>query len=219
MAVNRDITIQRDVLEELEGTPRLQPNEFGVIVTDGVVTLTGSVDSYTKKLAASSAALRIQGVRAVANDIQVHLPGSGERTDTDLAQRAREVLLWDGEVPANNVSIAVSNSWVTLEGEVEHAYQKEAAGCAINHLVGVTGVSNCIIVQPQGAPEPLKEDIQRALVRNAQTDAQHIQVEVKGHQVLLRGMVSSYAEKQAAEQAAGAQPRVADVENTLIIGA
>jgi osmotically-inducible protein OsmY len=214
-----DENIQQDVMQELRWNSRLQPNEIGVAVKDGIVTLMGAVDSYAKKLAAEEAAFRVHGVKAVANDIQVHLPGVSENTDTDLAQRAREVLLWDGEVPANNVSIMVSNGWITLEGEVEHAYQKEAAERVISHLVGITGVSNRIMVQPQGPPEPLKEDIQRALVRNAQTDARHIQVEVMGRQVLLRGMVSSYAEKQAAEQAAWAQTGVADVENTLIIGA
>ncbi len=217
MVVSSDATIQQDVLEELKGAPRLQPNEIGVIVTDGVVTLTGYVDSYAKKLAAQEAALHVHGVKVVANDIQVRLPGVSEHTDTDLALRARDVLLWDGEVPANNVSVTVSNGWVTLDGEVEHAYQKEAAELAVNHLAGVKGVSNLIMVQPQVAPEPLKEDIERALVRNAQTDARNIQVEVEGRKVILRGRVSSYAEKKAAEQTAWTQPGIAEVEDLLLV--
>ena len=214
-----DENIQQDVMQELRWNSRLQPNEIGVAVKDGIVTLTGAVDSYAKKLAAEEAAIRVHGVKAIANDIQVHLPGVSENTDTDLAQRAREVLLWDGEVPANNVKIMVSNGWITLEGEVEHAYQKEATEREISHLAGIKGVSNRIVVKPQVTPEPFQGNIARALVRNAQTDARNIQVEVQGRRVILRGRVSSYAEKQAAEQAAWTQPGVADVENTLIIGA
>lgn len=217
MAVSIDADIQREVLEELKWESRLQPNEIGVAVRDGVVTLMGDVDSYAKKLAAEQAALRVRGVKAVANEIHVRLPGISERTDTDLAERAKNVLLWDGQVPANNVKVTVSDGWVTLEGEVEYAYQKEAAERAVSRLAGVKGVSNLIIIKPQGAPEHLKEDIERALVRNAQTDARHIQVEVEGHKVLLRGVVSSYAEKEAAERTAWAQPGVSEVENLMIV--
>ena len=217
MAVSIDADIQREVLEELKWESRLQPNEIGVAVRDGVVTLMGDVDSYAKKLAAEQAALRVRGVKAVANEIRVRLPGISERTDTDLAERAKNVLLWDGQVPANNVKVTVSDGWVTLEGEVEYAYQKEAAERAVSRLAGVKGVSNLIIIKPQGAPEHLKEDIERALVRNAQTDARHIQVEVEGHKVLLRGVVSSYAEKEAAERTAWAQPGVSEVENLMIV--
>jgi osmotically-inducible protein OsmY len=217
MAVSIDADIQREVLEELKWESRLQPNEIGVAVRDGVVTLMGDVDSYAKKLAAEQAALRVRGVKAVANEIHVRLPGISERTDTDLAERAKNVLLWDGQVPANNVKVTVSDGWVTLEGEVEYEYQKEAAERAVSRLAGVKGVSNLIIIKPQGAPEHLKEDIERALVRNAQTDARHIQVEVEGHKVILRGVVSSYAEKEAAERTAWAQPGVSEVENLMIV--
>ena len=217
MAVSIDADIQGEVLEELKWESRLQPNEIGVVVRDGVVTLTGDVDSYAKKLAASQAALRVRGVKAVANEIQVRLPGISERTDTDLAERAKNVLLWDGQVPANQVKVTVSDGWVTLEGEVEYEYQKEAAERAVSRLAGVKGVSNLIIIKPQGAPEHLKEDIERALVRNAQIDAKHIQVEVEGHKVILRGIVSSYAEKEAAERTAWAQPGVSEVENRMIV--
>ena len=219
MVVSIDADIQREVLEELKWESRLQPNEIGVVVRDGVVTLTGDVDSYAKKLAAEQAALRVRGVKAVANEIQVRLPGISERTDTDLAREAREtLLLWNGLVPANQVKVTVSDGWVTLEGEVEYEYQKmEAAERAVSRLAGVKGVSNLIIVKPRVAPEHLKEDIERALVRNAQTDAKHIQVEVEGRRVILRGVVSSYAEKEAAERTAWAQPGVSEVENLMIV--
>lgn len=217
MAINIDADIQREVLEELRWEQHLQPNEIGVAVRDGVVTLTGYVDSYTKKLAAEEAALHVHGVRAVANEIQVRLPGISEHTDTDLAWRARNVLLWDGQVPADKVQVTVSNGWVTLEGEVEYAYQKEAADRAVSRLAGVKGVSNLITIKPQVSPTDLKQDIERALVRHAQTDARHIQVEVEGRKVILRGAVSSYAEKEAAERTAWAQPGVTEVEDLILV--
>jgi osmotically-inducible protein OsmY len=205
------------VLLELRWDSRLQPNEIGVAVKDGVVTLTGYVDSYLKKLAAKEAALRVQGVKAVANDIQVRLPGMSERTDTDLARAAREALLWDIEVPSDRVKITVSNGWVTLEGEVDYGFQRMAAERAISRLAGVKGVSNLIVVKPRVMPEHLKEDIEQALVRNARTDAQHIQVNVEGHKVILRGTVSSYAEKEAAEYTAWSEPGVTEVEDHILV--
>src|SRR5689334_22068699 len=117
MAVSSDADIQRAVQEELRWDPRVSPKEIGVSVKDGVVTLFGSVDSYIRKLAAQEAALRVQRVKAVANDIQVRLPDVRERTDTDLARAAGEALQWDVEVPTDKVKVSVSNGWVTLEGE------------------------------------------------------------------------------------------------------
>lgn len=212
-----DENIQQEVLLELRWDSRLQPNEIGVAVKDGVVTLTGYVDSYLKKLAAKEAALRVQGVKAVANDIQVRLPGMSERTDTDLARAAREALLWDIEVPSDRVKITVSNGWVTLEGEVDYGFQRMAAERAISRLAGVKGVSNLIVVKPRVMPERLKEDIEQALVRNARNDAQHIQVNVEGRKVILRGTVSSYAEKEAAEYTAWAEPGVTEVEDHILV--
>jgi osmotically-inducible protein OsmY len=212
-----DENIQQEVLLELRWDSRLQPNEIGVAVKDGVVTLTGYVDSYLKKLAAKDAALRVQGVKAVANDIQVRLPGMSERTDTDLARAAREALLWDIEVPSDRVKITVSNGWVTLEGEVDYGFQRMAAERAISRLAGVKGVTNLIVVKPRVMPEHLKEDIEQALVRNARTDAQHIQVNVEGRKVILRGTVSSYAEKEAAENTAWSEPGVTEVEDHILV--
>lgn len=212
-----DEHIQQEVLLELRWDSRLQPNEIGVSVKDGVVTLTGYVDSYLKKLAAKEAALRVQGVKAVANDIQVRLPGMSERTDTDLARAAREALQWDIEVPSDRVKITVSNGWVTLEGEVDYGFQRMAAERAISRLAGVRGVTNLIVVKPRVMPEHLKEDIEQALVRNARTDAQHIQVNVEGRKVILRGTVSSYAEKEAAENTAWAEPGVTEVEDHILV--
>ncbi len=205
------------MLEELKWDSRVQPNEIGVAVKDGIVTLTGIVDTYMKKLAARDAALRVHGVKAVANDIQVRLPGMSERTDTDLARAAREALQWDVEVPTDRVKVTVSNGWVTLEGEVEYGFQKTAAERAINRLAGIKGVTNLIAVKPRVSPAEVKQDIEKALVRNAQTDAKNIQVEVDGRKVILRGRVSSFAEKEAAEDTAWAEPGVTEVEDHILV--
>ena len=131
-----DERVQQDVLEELKWDARVAPNEIGVAVQDGVVTLTGYVDSFTKKWAAERAALRVRGVKAVANDIEVRLPGSAERTDTDIAAAATRALEWDASIPVEKVDITVSKGWVTLQGEVPWEYQKRAAERAVRALVG-----------------------------------------------------------------------------------
>jgi osmotically-inducible protein OsmY len=212
-----DEEIQRDVLEELKWDMRVQPNEVGVTVKDGIVTLAGWVDSYTKKLAAEEATHRVHGVKAVANDIEVRLPGFAERTDFDLAQAALNALRWDAGIPADKIDVTVSHGWVTLKGEVEHAFQKIDAERAIRHISGIRGISNLIHVKPRVSPVDLKEQIERELVRNAETDASNIQVEVEGSKVTLRGTVHSYAEKKAAEQAAWTAPGVTEVDNRIVI--
>src|SRR4051812_1907272 len=144
--VRTDEQIQRDVQAELKWEARLQPNEIGVIVKDGVVTLTGWVDSYTKKWEAEQAALRVRGVKAIANDIEIRLPIEAERTDPDIARAALEALEWDASVPTDKVHVKVSKGWVTLEGEVEWQYQRQNAERAVRRLSGVRGVTNLITV-------------------------------------------------------------------------
>ncbi len=212
-----DVNIQRNVLEELQWDTHVQPNEIGVVVKDGIVTLTGWVDSYLKKPAAEEAAHRVLGVKAVANDIEVRLPGFAERTDADLAAAVLGALRWDAAIPAGKVAVTVSQGWVTLKGEVDHYFQKRDAEPAIERLSGVRGVSNLLTVKPQPVPQDLKSQIQKALVRNAQTDASRITVEVQGSEVILRGTVSSYAEKKAAEETACSASGVTDVHNRMIV--
>ena len=211
--------IQRDVLDELNWEARVQPNEIGVAVEDGVVTLTGWVDTYTKKWAAEEAALRVRGVKAVANDIEVRLPTSAERTDTDIAAAAIRALQWDAFVPVGKVEPIVSKGWVTLRGEVEWAYQKEDAERVVRRLTGVRGVSNLLTVHPHVQPSPsdIKLKIEAGLVRSAETDAQRIAVEVGGGKVTLRGTVRSWAERQEAERLAWMAPGVASVDNRINI--
>jgi osmotically-inducible protein OsmY len=212
-----DGQIQTDVWEELQWDTRAWPNEIGVVVKDGIVTLNGWVDVYLKKIAAQEAAYRVRGVIAVVNDIEVRLPGSAEHTDADLVAAVLGVLRWDAAIPAGKVDVTVSQGWITLKGEVDHGFQKRDALRAICRLSGTKGITNLITVKPQPTPQDLKSQIERALVRNAQTDAKYITVEVQGSEVILRGTVSSYAEKKAAEETVSSASGVTEVDNRIIV--
>lgn len=219
MMARTDEQIQRDVLEELKWDARVQPNEIGVSVTDGVVTVTGWVDSYTKKWVAERTAHRVRGVKAVANDIEVRLPSSVDRTDADVAQAATRALQWDAFVPIERLDVTVSRGWVTLQGEVEWQYQRRAAERAVRRLSGVRGVTNLIAVRPRIKPSPsdLRQRIEDALVRSAETDAERIRVEVTGDQIVLTGTVRSWAEKEEAERVAWSAPGVTAVDNRIVV--
>jgi len=212
-----DEQIQRDVLAELKWDARVQPNEIGVAVKDGIVTLIGWVDSYTKRWAAEEAARRVRGVKAVANDIEVRLPSSAERTDADIAAAALHALKWDALIPDDQVKVTVSKGWITLDGEVNWQFERDDAERVVRRLTGVRGVTNLIKVKTRPTPSELKQKIEDALVRSAETDADRITVEVQGSKVILKGTVRAWAEKQEAERVAWSAPGITSVDNRITI--
>ncbi|GIJ50563.1 ornithine aminotransferase [Virgisporangium aliadipatigenens] len=212
-----DEQIQREVLAELKWDSRLQPNEIGVAVKDGVVTLTGTVDSFIKKWAAENATQRVRGVQAVANDIEVRLTGDDRRTDPDIAAAAARALESDSLVPNGAVKVTVSKGWVTLRGTVEWEYQRRAAERTVRTLPGVVGISNLVTVRPRSTPSDLKRKIEDALTRSAATSARSIDVTIEGDRVILDGTVRSWAEKQEAERVAWSAPGITEVQNRIVV--
>lgn len=210
-----DEQIRDDVLDELKWDPQVKGSEIGVIVKNGVVALTGWTDSYAKKWGAEEDALRVTGVKGVANDIEVKL--ATERTDADIAAAAVRALEWNASIPAGRVTVTVSKGWVTLKGEVEWQYQREEAGKVVRQLWGVKGVSNLIDVKPRSTPSELKKKIEQALIRNAEIDANSITVEVQGSKAVLKGKVRSWADKHEAEKAAWLAPGIISVDNRIEI--
>jgi osmotically-inducible protein OsmY len=218
MDTKSDEALQRDVLAELKWEPRVQPaTEIGVAVKNGVVTLTGVVDSYTKRWAAEEAAHRVRGVRAVANDIEVRLPDSSERTDADVAAAALRAIEANSWLKAGDVHVTVSDGWVTLKGQVDWNFQREEAERSVRNLWGVKGISNLVTVRARPTPAQLKQEIEKALVRSAEADAKNIQVDVQGSKVILRGKVRAWAEREEAERVAWMAPGVTQIEDQIVV--
>jgi osmotically-inducible protein OsmY len=214
-----DEQIQTDVLAELRWDSRVQPNEVGVTAKDGIVSLTGWVDSYGKKWAAERAAHRVRGVRAVVNDLEVRLPVAAERDDPDIAAAARRALEWDAFVPTERVEVTVSRGWVSLQGAVEWQYQKRAAERAARRLSGVRGVTNLVTVRPRQRPSPddLRRKVSDGLIRSAETDARRLEIDVDNDRVVLLGTVRAWAEKNEAERIAWSAPGVTAVDNRITV--
>ncbi len=211
-----DGEIQQYVMEQLRYDPRVEPAEIGVTVKDGVVTLTGSVESFTEKWAAEEVALRVAGVKAVANEIKVTLAPGSERTDEEIARAAKQILESSHDIP-DTVNVSVENGWITLHGEVEWQYQRQAAEQKLRDIAGVLGVTNLIAVTPKEKPEDLKRRIESALKRAAEIEAKNIQVDVQDGRVVLRGHVHSLYEKQEAKWEAWLAPGVREVVDELTI--
>jgi osmotically-inducible protein OsmY len=214
-----DLELKKSVESELNFEPSINAAEIGVAVRDGVVTLSGRIPSYWEKIAAERAAARVSGVKAVANELEVRLPGSSERTDEDIARAALDSLKWSVLVPQDKIKVKVSKGWITLEGKVDWQYQKSAAEKAVRKLYGVVGVSNLIEVKPQVSKAEVKSSIEAALKRLAEVDASRIRVETEDGKVVLSGSVRSWFEREEAERAAWAAPGVRAVEDRIAIAA
>lgn len=211
-----DTQIHRDVLEELKWDSRVDETEVGVEVDNGVVTLTGTVTSWAKRMAAQEAARRVSGVLDVANDIKVKIPGELTHTDTEIAQAVRRTLEWDVFVPDQKISSTVSDGWVTLDGTVERWSEREDAERAVRNLSGVKGVVNRMTVTPTTpVTEDVRTAIEHALERRAEREARRIRVDVRNGAVTLTGPVHSWAERKSVVAAARFTPGVVSVEDHL----
>ena len=218
MAKN-DSDLQHDVIDELDFEPTVDASRIGVAARDGIVTLTGSVPSFSDKIAAEAAAKRVAGVHGIADELRVDLAGMHQRDDTDIATAAVNTLGWDVNVPKDRITVKVSNGYVTLEGEVEWQYQKDRARTLTQNLVGVRGVTNNITVKPKAVRTyDVKTKIHEAFERQAEIDANRVDIETEDGKVTLRGTVHSWTEHDAASHAAYSVPGVKTVDNLTRVG-
>jgi len=209
--------LQRDVQNAIKWEPLLHAAEIGVTAKDGVITLTGTVDGYIKKVEAENAAKNVSGVKAVVEKIEINFGGYGKKNDNEIAKEVLNAYKFNWEVPEDRVKVKVENGWVTLDGQLEWNYQKEAAKKAVNTLDGVIGVTNNIIIKSETHDEVEKSDIENALERNWSIDDQDISVKVSGNKVTLNGTVESFYQKDEAERIAWNAPGVWSVDNELVI--
>ena len=212
-----DSDLKKDVLNELLWDPLVPEPRVGVTVTEGVVTLTGHVDSYAEKVAARRAAERVSGVKAIAVELDVIPLGLHQRSDTEIAAAVQHALSWSTSVPQERVKVTVENGWVTLNGELDWNFQRRAVERIIRPLKGVTGIIDNIRLKAMPIPANLTHRIQEALTRQAVREAKHIEISVAGSVVTLHGHVHSWAEKNAAEGATWSAPGVSHVHNLLRI--
>jgi osmotically-inducible protein OsmY len=212
-----DSDIKRDVEDELQWDPDIDPTDIAVAVKNGVVSLAGYVKSYMQKFEAEDAAKRVAGVVGVANDIDVRLPEIDQRPDPDIARDAVAAIKTRLPLASDNIKVLVKNGWVTLEGDAEWNYQRVSAENAVRWLKGVKGVTNSIQLKPRVQPAEIKRKIEEAFRRHAEIDANRVQVEARDGEVILKGTVRSWAERQEAERAAWAAPGVRRVEDRITI--
>ncbi len=212
-----DSQLQTDVSDELQWQPGVNAAHIGVAANRNTVTLTGQVAHYAEKAAAEKAAKGVYGVKAVANDITVEIPGTATRTDQDIAQAAINAMNWDFEIPKDAITVVVKNGWVTLEGKVDWQYQKDAAKRCVQYLMGVSAVSNDITINTKINTTDVKSRIEDSFRRNADVDARRITVSSQGGTVTLSGNVSSWSERSEAITAAWAAPGVSSANDQLAV--
>ena len=212
-----DEDIKHDVEAELRWHPAIDARDIAVAVSGGVVTLSGFIRSYAEKLEAEEAAKRVAGVAGVANDIDVRVPGKDRRPDPEIARDVALAIKSQLPAAAERIRIVIEDGWVTLEGEAEWNYERSRAAKAARRQKGVKGVNNLILLKPRLVPEELKRKIEQAFRRNAAIDANRISVEADAGEVILRGTVHSWVEREEAEQAAWSAPGVAKVENYISV--
>jgi osmotically-inducible protein OsmY len=215
--MKRNEDLQKDVQDAIKWEPLLNAAEIGVIAKDGIVTLTGTVDSYAKKLEAEDAAKNVAGVKALVEKIEIKMESSAKNGDTEIAKDVLDSFKWNWEIPKDKVKVKVEKGWVTLEGELEWNYQKEAAKRSVNNIIGVKAVTNKITIKSETHDEIEKKDIEYALVRNSSLDSEDISVKVSGNNVTLKGIVHSFYERGEAERIAWNAPGVWTVDNELVI--
>jgi osmotically-inducible protein OsmY len=217
--IKSDAQIQSDALDELRGDTRVQAPSIGVEVNNGIVTLTGAVASYARKIAAREAAHRVAGVLDVVDDVRVHIPNSSQRTDTDIARAVRHALVWDVFVPEERIETTVSDGWVTLDGDVDSFTERESAEHAVEKLTGVRGVINQLtVLTPVIDMDVLRQSIESALRRRADREADRIGISVADGSVVLTGHVQSWAERLAIEGTVAGTRGVRHVDNQLHVG-
>jgi osmotically-inducible protein OsmY len=202
MNMKTDSQLQQDVMAELKWNPSVHAAQIGVEVKDGVVTLAGEVSSYGEKWNAEHAAQRVNGVQALTIELKVKLTELGKRSDTDIARSVETALGWSNSLPANAVKVMVEAGYLTLTGDVEWQYQRQAAFDSVRYITGVTGVNNQIGIKPALSATVVKADIEAAIKRRAVADASSIVVGVKGADVTLSGTVHSWAERELATRSA-----------------
>jgi osmotically-inducible protein OsmY len=212
-----DAQLKQDIIAELTWEPSVNASQIGVEVKNGTVTLAGHVDSYTEKWQAERAAQRVSGVKGLAVEIDVKLPGLSKRTDADIARSAQNSLEWTSWLPKDSIKVKAENGWITLSGEVEWDYQRQSAKDAVRSLLGVVGVSDEISIKPKASMTAVKSEIEAALKRRAQTDAQQISVDVRGADVTLSGSVHSWSERELAASSAWSTPGVRKVVDNITI--